>query len=566
MPGVAIFGTIHYGCVGDDPFRTLHNVFNGDVDGDGRTEIVMENLEGTTYGVHMGLQGLTKVPLNLPGHDNLIGTQLLDFNGDGLKDVVRRVRDQPDELWQNTGNGFIKVPLTIGTTPGGTPNLIGGTIADLNGDGRDDAYFRSCNPNFAQAPLAVISDGFGGFMPVLMTDVPETAVYADLVRHLSHCDHTLMDVNGDGQADIVQVNPNAPNLQVYFRDKLRPDRITSIRDGLGATVSISYGQFDGTASGSCAWPTACAGRNVDIVSAYTVDNGRVLTGQPATTRYVMSYSGPKADAPSGDWLGFEFVQRQNAQTFTRDTKTFDLATRIGGWYPYVGLPTNESIEYTLSSNGAKILRSRSITYKTMQTHAGDQFGPYFVGPETITEKEFERSAQGNYGAPQRWSLQTFTYDDFGNIRVHDTVGMISGTHDVEEIVVANDADSWLLGKLDTITRTSTSATGETDQRIMTFGVDASTGTISTKTVQPEDPLQIVTAYGRNADGMIRSVTETDASGDFQDDQCQLRSGRGNVAGHSHECARPDHPHRLPQRTWRLGRVHRCQRRRDADAV
>jgi YD repeat-containing protein len=91
--------------------------------------------------------------------------------------------------------------------------------------------------------------------------------------------------------------------------------------------------------------------------------------------------------------------------------------------------------------------------------------------------------------------------------------MINHTRDLVEYGVSTDLPQWLIGKIDRITETSTAADGQTDQRVTTFAVDAATGAVAGRTVQPDDPeLQLSISYTRNTEGLVTFVSEVPVSG------------------------------------------------------
>jgi hypothetical protein len=380
---------------------------------------------------------------------------------------------------------------------------MGGIIDDLNGDGMDDVVVPGCSSS-TDGPdaRADISRGDGTFSPVTLR-TPGGFIPTGLKIDKA-CPHALMDIDGDGQKDLVQPEVASDNLHIYFRDDPRPDRITSIQNGLKSTVSIEYSHYDGSVNDECSYPQACGARNVEIVASYSVDEGQVLPGQAVDTRYTMQYSGATADAQGGGWIGFATVQRTNERTHATDKRYFTLAVKIGNWRPFVGLPNLEEVTVPLSASGRTLVRRRVTTYSLLKSNPNDEFGPYSIQPETIDELEHE--SDPNVPA-MRWTQQAFTYDDFGNVKTHETDRRIEGSKEFVGYVVENDMSNWLLGKVDSITTTSTSAVGETDQRITTFQVDANTGAVIGRTIQPGDPEeQLVTTYVRNGDGLVTTIT------------------------------------------------------------
>ncbi len=293
VPSGAFWGPFPLGCAEGDKTLDTNELFSADIDGDGRTEIVLTSLveqvingvaEPEQIAVHAGSAGPSVIATNaLPTAAQPL---MLDFNGDGLIDFISGT-----QMFANTGNGFELFAVNL------DPALAKGEAVDINGDGLDDVVVRNCSAAGGATPIVYLSGGAGDFHTATLSDIP-----TGLALNATNCPFRMMDIDGDGQKDIVQAEPNAATLQIYFRQDPKPDRMIGVTNGIGATVSVDYGNFD-TQGSTCSYPNACSGRNVEIVTGYTVDNGTVVAGEPASTRYSMSYSGPRADAQGAGWLG-----------------------------------------------------------------------------------------------------------------------------------------------------------------------------------------------------------------------------------------------------------------------
>jgi YD repeat-containing protein len=471
-------------------------IFATDATGDGRTAVVMFNPDGNALAVRGSGAGLQAFPTNIPSA-TATAKMLLDVNGDGLRDVIIGT-----QLWANTGNGF----LPIGPVD---PAIPTGLVVDLNGDGMDDVLVPGCSATAGGPPAkAYISVGNGAFT-VQTLNIPSGLMIG------TACPHVLMDVDGDGQKDLVQPEFGSDDLQIYYRNNQAADRIEIITNGIRASVQFGYSRFEASGNDGCAYPAACGSRNVEIVSGYTVDEGQVVTGQQKTTHYSMSYGLPSADAQGAGWLGFGTVSRTNDRTNVVDEKTFDLTTRIGDWFPFSGLPKLEQTTVPLSVTGRTIVRQRSTIYQLNQSDPTNVFGPYSVNPGTITESEIEGLSGQTPGSipPQRLTVRNIIYDNFGNVTNYEVNHQLADASDVTHYDVTNDTDKWLIGKVNSVTRTSTSAANESEERLTTFQSDANTGAVIGETIQPGDPQeQLSIAYGRNSEGLVNTVTATPISG------------------------------------------------------
>jgi hypothetical protein len=144
MDGTTILGT---GYVSTTIGLTTRIVGTGDLDGDGRADIVMRLNDSTVSallmnGTTIASQGNLAIPATLV-NVNSAAWQVFgvgDFDGDAKADL----------LWRNTATGNVVVNLLDGLTVvsltsvsavGGTSAIYG--VGDLNGDGRHDIVFRN---------------------------------------------------------------------------------------------------------------------------------------------------------------------------------------------------------------------------------------------------------------------------------------------------------------------------------------------------------------------------------------------------------------------------------------
>jgi RHS repeat-associated protein len=515
--------------------------FAADIDGDGRTELVMSDNTGTPFAVHSGEAGFSIMPTNMTFG---CPSRLMDVNGDGLLDVVRS-SDPVDGCYSNyqteinTGRGFYTAAqnlsravanlVPLGDASTNPMDQVVGFVADLNGDGMDDVMVPGCAASAAGAPSATayISTGNGRFTPVPL-NIPAGLGLTSLFPAgggVQVCPSMLMDVDGDGQKDLVQPEPGSDVLHIYFRQGKRPDRLTGVTNGLDATTSIEYGRFDATRGDvACKYPFDCSGsaRNIETVSGFTVDNGTGtdgnssnVSGESQRTHYSMSYGGARGDRIGNGLLGFQSVQRTDDRTGATYERDFDFDTSIGLWYPYQGLPKTETFQVTLSGSGRTLTRTRQTTYTATESNFEDLRGPYIVVPTDIDEIETERAPGQSVNGltPQRHVHQTFGYGGEGNVTRHETADSVSGTDEIVTYVTSDDYTNWLLNEITQISTKSTSASGETDTRTTNYAIDPSTGAVMGETLEKGDATeQLAVTYSRNPEGLIYKVTETPAVG------------------------------------------------------
>jgi len=177
-----------------------YSVALGDLNGDGKLDIVTANESGNSISVLLGDgSGTFTAAAGSPVAVGAAPTSVAlgDVNGDGRLDVVT----------VNYNGNSVSVLLGDGTgrftaAPGSPYSLGAGTfpiavaLGDINGDGRLDI----ATANAAKGTISVLlGDGLGSFSPVAGS--PFSLGGGAAAYSLS-----LVDVNGDGKTDIVTAN------------------------------------------------------------------------------------------------------------------------------------------------------------------------------------------------------------------------------------------------------------------------------------------------------------------------------------------------------------------------
>lgn len=190
------------------------------------------------------------------------GTQTMDLNGDGFADVLRLISYYNDRyVWRvafNRGTGFDEydfhpaLPSSFwfafwGIYRGGD---IGTRIMDLNGDGLMDLiHLQKTHASPYYVRIAAINTG-AGFMETSDFGLPLPYEPSDLVFTYTpdggqgqDVGTRIMDVNGDGLADIVR---NAEGMATCAAIKTgganasAPNLLVKIDNGIGGTVDVKY--------------------------------------------------------------------------------------------------------------------------------------------------------------------------------------------------------------------------------------------------------------------------------------------------------------------------------------
>ncbi len=234
----------------------------GDVNGDGRPDIVAAEDTGQLMVYYQTDAGLPFAPIALQGS---IARKILlaDMDGNGTTDIVSLGNDTTSIYFRDAA-GFGGRSLDV-PSPGARDLAVG----DLNGDGRRDLAL--VTPDSVQ----VLFQNSSGVWP--------SSAALNLTMTSGFHSVAVADVNGDGREDLVIAKPN--DMRVYFQGPLgidlAPDVLTNpgISDG---SVSLCVRDVSGDGRPDAVLGDTNAGARHGNLSVYVQD------GAPSSPSFNLS--------------------------------------------------------------------------------------------------------------------------------------------------------------------------------------------------------------------------------------------------------------------------------------
>ncbi|MFD0893724.1 VCBS repeat-containing protein [Luteolibacter ambystomatis] len=202
-----------------------------------------------------------------------LGTQMTDFNNDGLADVIRSARSGSNLrcIYMNTGSTTSRwaaepaaggsvdqrytydLPRPLNFVVSNVYYPVGYEFADINGDGLTDIIFGQNDvPDDATINNnAVMMNTGSGWLS--RNDSQKWGMPNGVRFSLSQADAQngkrrarLQDLNGDGFPDLIAgLVDQAPSVLI---NQCRPEVMTSVTDGYGATLAATYQRLNDPAA------------------------------------------------------------------------------------------------------------------------------------------------------------------------------------------------------------------------------------------------------------------------------------------------------------------------------
>jgi RHS repeat-associated protein len=410
-----------------------------DFDGDGLVDVMQTTPTGSFYWRNNG-DGTWAQPLSgpaIPDQQVVFSdpqVRLADMNGDRLIDLVY-VRAGSVVYWPNMGWGRWGAATPVAGAPDAGADQGRIQLADMNGDGLTDLWLAS------GTELRVwLQRGDGTLAaPIVFRDLPDANPLTTFVR--------VADMNGSGTADVVWDQPQAPADQTWrtldLTGGVRPNLLATIDNGMGRTIQIEY-----SSSGAMFQMAVAAGRPwstslpipTQVVGSVTTSDGRGWSKQEAFV-----YRDGYYDAPTRQFRGFGVTQRiepgNDEEATSIQVHTFDVGATDEA---LKGVELSVEVQDAMGA----VLRRDTDTYE-VRLHGTGTDGRPVAGPDrrSHTVEHVETSAM-----PVK-TLEEWTYDDDGDVLVHADWGVVDGgdrmaarDERVTTTRYVHDPDHWLLGR------------------------------------------------------------------------------------------------------------------------
>jgi hypothetical protein len=175
-----------------DVFASPQSIALADLDGDGRTDVIVSNTSGNdVITLRNTGKGTLGPPVSYAAGRYPQAVAASDMNGDGKPDVLVVSDAGTLNVLKNLGGGTLAGPVSYST--GGQASFL--AVGDLNGDGKDDVAMSNSGNGGAPGNLGVRLNLGDGTLSGISSFGLDTPFYARSVA--------IGDMNGDGHPDLV---------------------------------------------------------------------------------------------------------------------------------------------------------------------------------------------------------------------------------------------------------------------------------------------------------------------------------------------------------------------------
>jgi RHS repeat-associated protein len=464
--------------------------------------------------------------------------RVLDFNGDGLHDVLEHgafvangegsvsTRGPPGEilltgsLWLNNGAyafsklraylpdveaGLLDVPLPVETGTGVSPDFFEiSRVLDYDGDGRDDIISLVNTPSGRE--WYTLRDKYTttrSMLPILTAELVDNLPTAE--RWVEDgMNPVFMDFDADGALDALFFEGGS----FWLQRGAAPARsmLKAVTDGLGNHVEITYDTSGDayTPAVSCDGETRCLPKAGVVVSGIATFDGNGAPEGTTTITYADARIGLHGRgalgfrsrtvtdfAPDGSWIRSVSEQYENGQTYDSNSMSYPFAGRL------LSSTTLTAAVRSGVTAGPFVGVAPMTSFKTVVTNSyalrlSDQYRPFVVPRQSITKRLqlYEGEKLLSTGTVSYEDDGALSFDQYGNSWFqHTTQGGPPGSPSHEVTVrnwfyppgqrnnqTAPDPSLWEVGLI-----SAREVESEGKKRLKWFAYETDTGQLETTT-------------------------------------------------------------------------------------